>query len=288
MRLIWAFLFVFTVLFSGPSSASTEIKVSYPENIRFLMEKFKQSFETANPNVQIFLQSGSSPQQVEQIVSGAQKADVIIVSDDRMTRPQLEAMYSAAPVEFMTDEIALIAGKNAKHFDELQNRTWFQYVLKPEVKVVVPDPANSYAGYRARLVWKLAETWVRHMMLYENMMQKLGSANGSASTISALTTGEADYAFDYATQAKQNGLRAFRFLKYYNLGDPTLAHVYKGAAIEIPAENDQKKILYGEPIIYSIGQLKGSNSIAKVFVDFVAGQEGRAILEQQELTPMVK
>jgi molybdate/tungstate transport system substrate-binding protein len=136
------------------------------------------------------------------------------------------------------------------------------------------------------LVWKLAETWVRQFMLYENLNERLDTENPPASDITALVSGEADYAFDYATQAKQHGLRVFKLLKYYNLGDLTQEHIYKGAAIEITDKNGEKKLLKGETIIYSIGQLKGSekNAAAKAFVDFVAGNEGRDILNAEELT----
>ena len=273
----------FTILNAG--TLAGEIRVSHPDNIQFLMEKFKAGFETANPEVQIILQSGPNVQQVSQIASGKKSADVIVVSDDRIAKPQLEGSYLDKPIEFMTDEIALIAGKNAKHFDDLQIKTWHLFLLRPEVKVLIPDAANSYAGNRVPLVWKLAETWVHEMMLYEKMKSKLDTTHISPSPVKSLLSGQADYAFDYATQAKQNGLRLFRLVKYYNLGDPTLANVYKGVAIEIENDNE-KSLLYGEPIIYSIGQLKGSgnNSAAKAFVDFVVSEEGRAILEQQELT----
>jgi hypothetical protein len=66
--------------------------------------------------------------------------DVIVVPDDRIARPQLEKFYSGKPVEFMADEIALIAGKNAKHFDELQRRTWHTFLLRPEVMVLISAP----------------------------------------------------------------------------------------------------------------------------------------------------
>jgi molybdate/tungstate transport system substrate-binding protein len=265
-----------------------EAKVCFPSNISFLMEKYKTAFESANPEAHVILQSGTGPEQVKEIISGSIDTDVIVVSDDRLVRPQLEKFYLAKPVEFMSDEIAIIAGKNAKYFEDLQPRTWHDLLLKPDVKIVIPDRAESYAAYRVPLVWKLAETWVRHFMLYEGMTAKLGTQSSSASDITALISGEADYAFDYATQAKQHGLRIFKLLQYYNLADRNQEHVYKGAAIEIVDKNGEKKILRGEPIIYSIGQLKSAekNTAAKAFVDFVAGNQGRAILTAEELTPI--
>ncbi len=289
MRLVVAFIIPVFVCCVEAGSIRGEIKVIYPENIHFLMEKFKTGFEKTNSQVRIILQDGSSPEQVRKISRGQEFGDIIIVSDDQLARPQLQSMYESKPVDFMSDEIALIAGKNAKYFDELQPRTWHEYLLRSDVKVATPDLAVSYAGFRSPLVWKLAETWVHNMSVYENFTAKLGSALPPQSIISALQSGDLDYAFDYATQAKQKGLRMFRLLKYYNLGDPSLAHVYKSAVIEIPGEKEgEKKLLYGEPIIYSIGRLKGSRNetAAQAFMDYVTSTAGRAILEQEKLTPM--
>ncbi|HSE40104.1 MAG TPA: extracellular solute-binding protein [Acidobacteriota bacterium] len=289
MRGIFALFILISSGFSSTLQAETvkgDVKVSFPSNISFLMEKYKSAFESANPDAHVILQSGAGPKQVEKIISGSQDIDAIVVSDDKLVRPQLGKFYMMSPLEFMSDEIAIIAGKNAKNFEDLQPRTWHDLLLNPGMKIVVPDRSNSYAAYRVPLVWKLAETWVRHFMLYENMTAKVGTENASASGMTALISGEADYAFDYATQAKQHGLRIFKLPKYYNLGDPTQEHIYKGAAIELTDKAGEKKILRGEPIIYSIGQLKVSqnNSVAKAFVDFVAGNQGREILKAEELT----
>jgi molybdate/tungstate transport system substrate-binding protein len=284
MRFWFSIVIILISTFTAHAEPKGEIKVIYPENIQFLMEKFKDEFQKQNPEVNVVLQKGAGPQQVQQLYKGTDTADILILSDDRLARPSLETLYQSSPVDFMTDEIALIAGKNAKYFDELTLRYWNTFLLRPDVKVGIPDVNQSYAGMRAPFVWKLAETWVHQMSLYETLTAKLKSADPQPSIISALKAGTLDYAFDYATQGKQNGLRVFRLLKYYNLGDPSLANFYKSAVIE----TEDKKLLYGEPIIYSIGELKKSNNqtAVKAFIDYVSGTEGRAILQAEELTPM--
>lgn len=281
MRFCFAIFMIVSSAFLSAESINGEIKVIYPENIQFLMEKFKDGFQKLNPEVSVILQKGSGPKQIEKLTS--ESADILVLSDDRLVRPSLQSLYQSAPADFMSDEIAIIAGKNAKYFDELQTRYWHNYLLRPDVKVGIPDAGESFAAVRVPLVWKLAETWVHNMSLYENLTAKLKTTEQHSSIVSALQSGELDYAFDYATQGKQNGLRVFRLLKYYNLGDPTLAHVYKSAVIEI----DGNKLLYGEPIIYSIGVLKksGNQATAQAFIRYVTGNEGHAIMKAEELTP---
>jgi ABC-type molybdate transport system substrate-binding protein len=284
MRLWFAIFMILTFVVGAQAETKGEIKVVYPENIQFLMEKFKDGFQKVNPEVKIILQKGAGPAQVQQLYSGNDTADILILSDDRLARSSMQTMFQSTPTDFMTDEIAIIAGKNAKYFDELTLRYWNTYLLRPDVKVAMPDATQSYAAMRVPLVWKLAETWVHQMSLYESLTAKLKSAEPQSSLLSALKSGSVDYAFDYATQGKQNGLRVFRLLKYYSLGDPTLANFYKSAVIE----TDEKKLIYGEPIIYSIGCLKKSKNqaAAQAFVDYVAGDEARAILQAEELMPI--
>lgn len=285
MRFWLAIFIIISSVFSLQAEpVKGELNVFYPENIQFLMEKFKHGFEKENPGVQIILKKASGPDQVQNMSDGTEAADILILSDDRLARPSLESVYQSAPTDFMSDEIAIIAGKNAKFFEELQPRYWHTYLLRPDVRVGIPDASKSYAAVRIPLVWKLAETWVHQMSLYENFTAKLKTTQTEQSMISALKSGDLDYAFDYATQAKQNDLRVFRLLKYYNLGDPSLAHLYKSAVIEV----DGNKLLYGEPIIYSIGCLKKSKNqtAAQAFIDYVTGTQGRAILQTEELKPI--
>jgi ABC-type molybdate transport system substrate-binding protein len=283
MRFWFSIFIILISTFTAHGEPKGEIKIIYPENIQFLIEKFKDEFQKQNPAVSIVLQKGAGPHQLQQLYNGKDTADILILSDDRLARSSVQTLYQSSPLDFMSDEIALIAGKNAKYFDELTLRYWNTFLLRSDVKVGIPDPNQSYAAMRVPLVWKLAETWVHQMSLYETLTAKLKSAEPS--TISALQAGNLDYAFDYATQGKQNSLRVFRLFKYYNLGDPSLANFYKSAVIE----TDDKKLLYGEPIIYSIGCIKKSKnqSTAQAFVDYVAGEQGRAILKAEELVPAI-
>jgi molybdate/tungstate transport system substrate-binding protein len=285
MRLWFAILIVLISGLAQAESVKGEIKVIYPENIQFLMAKFKDGFQKQNPGASVILQKGAGPEQIQQLYSENQTADILVLSDDRLVRSSVQTMYQSNPTDFMSDEIAIIAGKNAKYFDELTVRYWNTYLLRPDVKVGIPDTAKSYAAIRVPLVWKLAETWVHQMSLYETLTAKLKTTEPQPSIISALQSGNLDYSFDYATQGKQNGLRVFRLLKYYNLGDPTLENVYKSAVIETV----EKKLLHGEPIIYSIGALKKSKNQTAVeaFIEYVSGNEGRAILQAEELTPVI-
>ena len=286
MRFWFAIFIILVFSFTALAESNRgEIKIVYPDNIQFLMERFKDGFQKQNPEVSVILQKGAGPEQVQQLYSGNGSADILVLSDDRFARSSVQTLYQSTPTDFMSDEIAIIAGKNAKYFDELTVRYWHNFLLRPDVKVGIPDPSKSYAAIRVPLVWKLAETWVHFMSLYESLTAKLKTAEPHRSIISGLQSGELDYAFDYATQGKQNGLRVFRLLKYYNLGDPSLAHTYKSAVIEI----EGKKLLYGEPIIYSIGCLKKSKNqnAAQAFIEYVSGEEGRGILQAEELAPMI-
>ncbi len=85
--------------------------------------------------------------------------------------------------------------------------------------------------------------------------------------------------FDYATQGKQNGFASLSAFEVLQSWRPSLAHTYKSAVIEI----EGKKLLYGEPIIYSIGSLKKSKNqtTAQAFIQYVTGNEGQHIIKRK-------
>src|SRR5262245_48651152 len=84
MRLFLAIFFVMNFGFFLQAESKGEIKVIYPENIQFLMEKFKDGFQKQNPEVGVILQKGSGPKQIDQLKNGTESSDIVVLSDDRL------------------------------------------------------------------------------------------------------------------------------------------------------------------------------------------------------------
>src|SRR5262245_35743386 len=104
MRLWFAILMILAFVLAAHAEPKGEIKIVYPENIQFLMEKFKDGFQKLNPGVSIVLQKGAGPAQVQKLYSGNETADLLILSDDRFARSSVQSIYQSTPTDVMFDE----------------------------------------------------------------------------------------------------------------------------------------------------------------------------------------
>ena len=105
-----------------------------------------------------------------------------------------------------------------------------------------------------------------------------------------LKTGELDYAFNYASLAKQNGLKTIPLPPQIHLGDPKFADFYATVSVEVPGKKPgHKKELKGAPIVYSISLLKETShpAASQAFLDFMLGSEGRSLMREMDLTARV-
>ena len=101
MRFCFAIFIILALAFAAYAEPGGEIKIIYPENIQFLMEKFKDGFQKRNPEVTVILQKGAGPAQVQQLYDGNDIADILILSDDRLARPSMQTLYQSTPTDFM-------------------------------------------------------------------------------------------------------------------------------------------------------------------------------------------
>jgi molybdate/tungstate transport system substrate-binding protein len=288
MRNLWLLILFLTAIATQSFDANAnEIKVFYPENIGFLMERMKSEFEAKNPTVHLNLVTIPQMDLIGHAGDLLKGGDVLVVSDALLLQDFVQNHFSGPAADFISDEVVIFASPQAKHFDQLGERNWYFYLLKPEVKIAGLDSASPLS-VRVPLCWKLSENWVKNMLVYEDFTTKLGQQPPvcGSKALDQLRSGEIDYAFGYLTQAKQSKLKFFPLMKYFNLGDPSLANVYKGAAVEFDFGAAGKKVIYGEPIIYKIGALKGSSNAeaARAFVSYVTGDEVKAILKEFALS----
>jgi molybdate/tungstate transport system substrate-binding protein len=104
-----------------------------------------------------------------------------------------------------------------------------------------------------------------------------------------LKVGELDYVFNYASLAKQNGLRMIPLPPEINLGDPKLIQTYRRVSVEISGERPgMRKKIQGEPIIYSTALLKDAPNpkVARAFIDFLLGPQGQSLMIESGMTPL--
>jgi molybdate/tungstate transport system substrate-binding protein len=160
---------------------------------------------------------------------------------------------------------------------------WFDVLTKPGVEVGRSDPNLDPAGYRALLVWQLAERYYKRPGLADRLLNASPPRNmrpKSADLTALVQTGDLDYAWQYESVAQAAGLSYLMLPKEIDLSDPSESARYAQAAVRVDTV-----LVRGEPIVYglSIPTDAPHRGPAERFVRFLLSDQGRAILRREHL-----
>jgi molybdate/tungstate transport system substrate-binding protein len=296
---------IMTTLFFGLWLAlSTAARAADPElsgnvtilqaaSLADLFKKAQAEFTSQQPKVTIQIQPGASGALIRQITDLDKEADIIAVADRTLVPKFLMPKYVDWSIDFLTEQMVIIVGENAKHAGEITAANWPQILLNPDVEYGISDPQTAPVGYRSLMVWQLAEQYYKQPKLYEQLQTRLSKKNirpNATALVTLLKNGELDYIFDYASLAKQQGLRTVVLPGEINLGNPQFADRYGTVSATIPGkEPGTTTQIKGEPIVYSIAVLKNAKNpkAAQAFVNFLVGPRGRQLMAEGGMTPLV-
>jgi molybdate/tungstate transport system substrate-binding protein len=272
---------------------SGEVTIFQAASLSDLFKKAQAEFTAQHPKVALQIQPGSSGTLIRQITDLNKEPDIIAVADRSLVPKFLLPKYVDWSVDFLTEQIVIIVGENAKHANEITAANWPQILLKSDTEYGISDPLTAPVGYRSLMVWQLAEQYYKQPKLYEHLQAGLARKNirpNATALVTLLKSGELDYIFDYASLARQQGLRAIPLPGEINLGNPQFADRYATASATIPGkEPGTTTQVKGEPIVYSIAMLKNAKNpkAAEAFVAFLLSPKGRQLMADAGMTPLV-
>ena len=277
-----------------PAAPAGKITLLVAASLADLFKKAKIEFEQKYPGTEVLIETGASLTLIRKVSDLQSAADVIVVADRALIPTHLVPKFADTSIDFLTEKIGLVVGEKAKYADRISADNWIEILMKPDVEFGVSDPMIAPVGYRAMMVWKLAEQHYQQPGLYQRLRTRLPQKNIRPNAVALLTllkSGELDYIFDYPSLARQHGLRVIELPAQINLGDPRLADLYKTVSVEVPGtEPGVVKTIKGEPIVYSIAPLKAAPNpkMAHLFLEFMLKARGPALMAQLGMTPLVK
>lgn len=269
-----------------------KVTVLQAASLTEFLKRAQDGFQQVHPDVTIEREAGASMVLIRQITDLSKEADIIAVADRTLMQSFLVPDYVEKPVDFLTEQIAIVATENSRDVDKITAENWPDILLQDGIEIGLSDPNTAPAGYRTKMVWQLAEKYYKKPGLYQKLQQRLPMKNirpNATALLTLLKTGELDYVFDYASLAAQNGLKVVLLPPQINLGDRNYAEQYKTAFVEIPSDKPGTvKTLQGEPIVYTMGLLKSAPNpkAAQAFLDYALGPEGRDIMKALGMTPL--
>jgi molybdate transport system substrate-binding protein len=253
LRGLWSAVLVVLLLFPGfeiafVSSATAQqpvsITVSAAISLKDALDDLGQKYEKAHPGTTIRFNFGGSGALQHQIEQGA-PVDVFFSAAEK----QMDDLAAGGLIDSGTRRD--IAANNLVLIVPMDSHgvKSFQDLSQPSVKIVaVGEPTSVPAGL-------YAQQSLDHMGLLAPIKSKLVFAKDVRQVLTYVETGNADAGLVYTTDA--------------NISSKVRV------AATAPASSH-------EPILYPAAVLRGSTnmSVARAFLDYTAGREGRAVFEK--------
>ena len=227
--------------------------------------------------------------------------------------PDTGEPYANWYIRFASNHLALAYQPDSKYADEINSENWMEILARPDVRVGLADPRFDASGYRALMAFALAEEADQNYHYFGPMFNdqfrmpitifrdddldtitvpevletKTGShivlRGASIQLVALLQSGEIDYAFEYESVIQQHQLGLVKLPDAVNLGEEVNADAYGMVQVNLDFQRfaTVKPEFRGERIGYGITIPSSSPhpEEAALFIEFLLGDEGRAIME---------
>ncbi len=295
-------------------------------------DDLEQAFEAKYPDIDVRNEYHGSIQVIRHAAELHEPIDVVASADHALI-PML--MYESIDPEsgrpnaewyirFATNRLGLAYTNKSRYADEITAENWSEILIRPDVKVGIADPRFDASGYRAMMVFQLAENVLKKPGLFNEIFGgafkypiKVSDAGpfqtiripeiletkkdshivirgSSIQLIALLESGDLDYAFEYESVIRQHDLRLVALPAELNLGDANQAEVYNQVAVQLDFQRfaTVKPEFQGEQIGYGITIPATSTHPleAEQFIAFLLGPEGQKIMQDDYhplLNPLV-
>ena len=208
--------------------------------------------------------------------------DVIALADQevfpQMLMPGMVRWYAT----FARNRMVIAFTGRSRHATEVTAANWWAVLLRDDVLVGRTDPELAPAGYRALIVYRLAEAYYHEPGLATRLEARTPPRlmRGNAAELAALlAAGELDYIVEYESLARAQHFRYITLPESIDLGEASRADTYASASVRVARGHDTVE-LHGVPIRYGVAIPRASPhpATAERFVRFLLGANGRAIL----------
>ncbi len=280
-----------------------------------------KAFESKYPNIDVQAQYHGSIQVIRQVTDLHIPIDVIATADASLVPMLMYAVndpdtgkpYASWDIHFATNRLAIAYRPDSKYANQINADNWYTILSRPDVKVGLTDPRFDAAGYRALMVFALAQQYYHQPAIFSNMFKGKFSfpmayfyENGlstitvpeivetapgsniivrgaSMEEIALLQSGDVDYTFEYESVIQQQGLQMLHLPDALNLGETADDQAYHQVEVNLNYQRfaTVKPQFIGERIAYGITIPSNAPhpDAAAEFIAFLLGPQGRTIMQ---------
>lgn len=306
---------------AAPTVESEPLRVFCAGSLILPFDHLEKAFESRYPHIDVQNECHGSIQVIRHVTELHQAIDVVATADDALIPmlmyptqdPETGLPYADWHIQFATNRLALAYSPLSQYADEINVDNWYEVITRPGVRVGIADPRFDASGYRAMMVFFLAQAEYGRPRLFSEMFQgqfsypvtlfqeddmayitipeiletKSGARvvirGASIQLIALLQSGDLDYAFEYESVIQQHDLKMVSFPGALNLGEAVYAEQYGGVqvALDFRRFSTVEPVFRGERIAYGITIPSNAPhpEEAALFIAFLLGPDGQAIME---------
>jgi len=306
---------------SATGSAKTPVVIFAASSLITPFTELEKAFEAAHPEYSVLGEFHGSIQVIRQVTDLHVPIDVVASADASLmpmlmyavNDPDTGKPYASWTIRFATNRMALAYRPNSKYASQINADNWYSILSRPDVKVGITDPRFDAIGYRALMVYGLAQQYYHQPSLFSDMfMGKLTYPLGyffedgqttitvpeivetvpgshiivrgaSIELVALLQSGDLDYAFEYESVIQQQGLEMVQLPDALNLGEKAYDQNYHQVEVDLNFQRfaSVKPQFVGERIGYGITIPSNAPhpTAAEAFIAFLLGPQGRAIMQ---------
>jgi molybdate/tungstate transport system substrate-binding protein len=304
-----------------PSTQRVPLVVFAAGSLIIPFDALETAFEQAYPNIDVRAEYHGSIQVIRHTTELHDEIDVIATADAALipmlmyavNDPDTGQPYADWYVRFASNRLALAHTAQSQRAAEIDADNWAGILSDRSVRTGLSDPRFDALGYRALMVFALAQEVYGCPTLFVDMFGErftrpvtlfwdddlatitvpeiietrpetgLILRGASIQLIALLQSGDIDYAFEYESVIRQHGLEMLPLPDALNLGVEAMEETYARAQVDLDFRRfaSIKPQFRGERIGYGITIPSNARhpQEAVQFVAFLLGPEGRAVME---------
>ncbi len=232
---------------------------------------------------------GASLELARRITELGRVPDVIALADHEVFAELLMPRELSWYATFARNRMVIAYTDRSRHAADAASTDWRALILRNDVLVGRTDPVLAPAGYRALLVYALAESFYREPGLASRLAARTPSRQlrGNAAELAGLlSAGELDYIVEYESLARAQNFRFIALPAEIDLSDAAHAARYRSASVRVAGAGGKDSVTrVGAPILYGIGVPRRAPhpDVGLRFVAFLLSPSGRAILRSASI-----
>jgi molybdate/tungstate transport system substrate-binding protein len=311
------------------SKEKTRVTALVADSLILPFQTIEKEFEAKYPAIDILTEGHGSIQVIRNITEIGKAADAALVADNQLIpllmyntrRPDNGKAYADWYISFATNALGIAYTESSRYAGEIDSTNWYEIMSRAEVKIGLSDPLIDSLAYRALMTVQLAEEYYRDEGIFERFFdssfklplrvekkdniyiihipealkpdsQRVIMRSYNLQILSLLESGNADYAFEYESVARQHGLKFLNLPDEIDLGSAAFNEAYRRVDVKMDFQRFSSVLpeFQGSIITYAATIPTNAPHPAEAvsYLAFVFGNEGQAILKnnfQPSLVP---